>query len=168
MRRVLVGLLIGFALSLAPTFVDRAEAQTFRLGGHGLYSSGLTGDFGLGARIGVGIPFLPVELQGIYDYRFPDCPRGYSGCSGWTGVLNVVLSSGDTGFYVGGGTSFFREDNPPDEGEGGLVVVEDWGLDLVLGVIFDLLPVVHPFGEVRYEWYDDVDSRLVLSVGLIL
>ena len=168
MRRIFAGLLVGACLSLAPPLVETAEAQSFRIGGHGLYTNSTLEDaFGLGARLHIGIPRFPLDFQGIYDYQFLDCRAGYSDCSAWTGVMNVLLTAGETGVYVGAGAAYHRRDFPPDEGEGGLVVVEEWGYDFVFGAILDLLPVVDPILEFRYEVYDQIDNQLILSAGIV-
>ncbi len=96
MRRIMF--VLGLALAVGVT-ADPADAQ-IKFGVHGDYIAGgfgdledvsdgdfdLSGDFGLGGRVGFSFPALPIEVNGDLTYFFPDC--GESGdCSYWTGQI---------------------------------------------------------------------------------
>ena len=171
MRRPLFASLLVAALTL--TLHGDLQAQTFRIGGQGVYSSRTFADaWGVGGRVGVGIPLLPIEFQGIFDYYWPDCPAGSGTCESWSAGANVLFADGRTGPYFGLGAIYNQSRYPcvADDGVSTEIVeFKDWAFDITAGLIFDVLPRLHPFADFRYEWYfGDAQDQLVISVGFIL
>lgn len=166
-RWIAVGVL---AWTLTAATRESAAAQV-RVGVQGMYTSGsaaiIDSAWGLGGRLMVEIPRSPLEVHGIFDYHFPDCPSSATNCSSWTAGGNVYLRGGGGPAFIGGGVSLHRRDFDLAENEE-LAKVEDWGFNLGLGLVLPVLPAVDPLIEVRYEFYDQVQDQFVISAGLVL
>lgn len=163
MRRVFVGgLLIALATLLAP---GSARAQ-IDLGAQLSYNGepagleGLDGAFGLGARVGVGLPLVGLGVTGSFDYFFPDCDP--LDCSFWdlSGNVTYTLPSVAVNPYFGGGVALQSFEV---EGES----EEEVGFNLLAGVKLGAMMPVNLFGELKYQIFGDpFDNQFVISAGL--
>jgi hypothetical protein len=169
MRRTLFATVLSLAVLAAGA--PALEAQAFRIGAQGTYSSRTFQDaWGVGGRAAVGIPLLPIEILGVFDYYFPSCPAGEGTCSAWGGVVNVMFADGRDGPYIGAGGVYNYAEAPGADDDGNTVQREfkDWGFNLNAGIVIDWLPVINPFFDFRYEWYTgDADDQFVLGFGII-
>ena len=166
------GLVFWFVIGMAGLGLAPLDAQAqLRVGLQGMYTSGSVATvdraFGLGGRLIVEVPRYPIEVHGIFDYHFPSCPSGADNCKSWTAVANVAYRGGGGPYYIGGGASLHHKDftQAADEESG---VVEDWGVNVVIGLLLPVLPLLDPLIELRYEIYDTVQDQFVISLGLVL
>lgn len=165
----LVAPLVALMVLLAP---PGAEAQ-ISLGGQASRASNRFDDSqaGVGVKAALGLPAVPVEVQGSFDYFFPDCGEDLE-CDFWELNGNVVLRLPLVGAplrpYGGLGLAFQR------------ISVDDASLDatgasIIAGFELGATPVIRPFVEVRYEIIDErdeaegllLDNQWVLSAGLM-
>ena len=164
MRRVFVGgLLLAFAAFLSP---HAAQAQV-SLGVQASYNGepagleGLDGAFGLGARVGVGLPLVGLGVTGSFDYFFPDCDP--ADCSFWdlSGNVTYTLPSVAVNPYFGGGVALqsFEVDGFDSE--------EEIGFNLLAGVKLGAMMPVDFFGELKYQIFGEpFDNQFVISAGV--
>lgn len=169
MRRVFVGgLLIALTTLLAP---GSAQAQIdlgaqLSYNGEPAGAEGLDGAFGLGARVGVGLPLVGLGVMGSFDYFFPDCDP--LDCTFWdlSGNVTYTLPSVAVNPYFGGGVALqsFEVDDTPDV-EGGSE--EEVGFNLLAGVKVGAMMPVNLFGELKYQIFGDpFDNQFVISAGI--
>ena len=147
-----------FASAMSLGAYSEAEGQ-ISVGGQGVYRSQLfDGTFGVGGRVLIDVPVRRgLGILGTYDHMFPDC----SGCSSYQASASVVFSQGQ-GLYVGGGATFNSFDRGIEfDGE---QKTEEWAGHFLLGFSVPNVPVVTPFGEVRYE-IGDIANETVISIG---
>jgi hypothetical protein len=124
MRRVLQSLALVAALAVLPV---PADAQV-SFGVHGAVITSvddvqagteaveLSGTFGLGGRVVVSPPVMPISLVGATEYYFPSCPTGFE-CSLWTASagVNLGLPLPIVRPYVHGALQFRGDDNDANE-----------------------------------------------------
>lgn len=168
-RRLLFASMMVLSGLLAAPAETKAQAY---VGAQGLYALATGGagqdSWGVGGRAGVGIGRFPVEIQGVFDYHFPSCPRGFEDCSSWAGVVNVLFKSREAGpFYIGGGVIYQDREYPSTDPEVEDESATSWGFNGTAGLQFDF-PVLNPFVEFRYELYSDIVDRFVISAGLVV
>ncbi len=154
---------LGLACALAAWAAfqpPEAAAAQIRVGGHGVYQTGvLDGQFGAGGRAEVDLGFVVGGLAafGTFDYFFPDC----EGCSQWdaSGLVGFVQGP----FHAGLGATYQRL--------GGAEVSEaarGWTAILVAGFRFDRLEVFVPFVEVRQELASRDQNQQTVSLGFLV
>lgn len=154
------GLSAIVALSL---WAPALQAQV-RLGAQGVYQSELFGGtIGVGGRALLNLGFLKpgVALLGTYDVLFPDCNE----CSSQEATASLTLSQGP-GVYIGAGATYKTFDRGTDFGD--LPKTEDWQAHFLLGLRFPGVPVLTPFGEIRYEVGGGAANQIVFSLGTYL
>jgi hypothetical protein len=133
-----------------------------RYGAHLAHAAdALGGTTGVGARIGFGLPAVPVEVLAGVEYFFPDC-AGACGFQGLTLDGNLSLPFALLGPYATGGWVLRRFD---PEGEADAETVS--GLHLGAGVSAGLAGA-RVFGEARYEFVDAPDGQLVFRAGIVI
>ena len=166
MRRVFVGgMLVALAALLMPA---TAQAQV-DLGIQASYNAepagfdGLDGAFGLGARLGVGLPLVGLGVTGSFDYFFPDC--GTPDCTFWDLSGNVTYSIPSVAInpYFGGGLALqsFEQDGVGES-------EEEIGFNLLAGVKLGAMMPVNLFGELKYQIFGDpFDNQFVISAGIL-
>ncbi len=164
MRRVFVGgLLIALTTLLAP---GSARAQ-IDLGAQLSYNGepagieGLDGAFGLGARVGVGLPLVGLGVTGSFDYFFPDCDP--VDCTFWdlSGNVTYTLPSVAVNPYFGGGVALQSFEVEEFDSE------EEVGFNLLAGVKLGAMMPVDLFGELKYQIFGDpFDNQFVISAGI--
>ena len=161
MREIcLASMLLGVAWLAWPS---SAEAQ-LRYGGHfARAQDAFGGTGGIGARVGLGLPLLPVEGFASGEYFFPAC-AAVGGCalSGVSLDMNVRLPMVLLSPYATGGWVLRRL----DPGGGGDTLIES-GLHLGLGVGAGV-PGARVFGEARYEFIKVPSRQLVLRLGILV
>ena len=165
------GLVAGVVACVLALGIPHGDSEAQVRGGvEGMYTSGSAAvvdhAYGLGGRLMVELPRLPVEVHGIFNYHFPSCPSGSPSCSSWTAAGNVVYRGGGGPYFIGGGVSFHQRDFTL-EGTEGSEVVKDWGMNITLGLILPVLQVIDPIVEFRYELYDEVQDQFVISLGVV-
>ncbi len=148
--------LAGWAAIQSP---DAAAAQ-IRVGGHGVYQTGLLeGQFGAGGRAEVDLGFVVGGLAaiGTFDRFFPDC----DGCSQWdaSGLVGFVQGP----FHAGLGATYQRLGGMDEAAETG-----SWTALLVAGLRFDRLEVFVPFVEVRQELASRDQNQQTVSLGFLV
>lgn len=155
---------LGLACALAAWAAlqppEEAAAAQIRVGGHGVYQTGvLDGQFGAGGRAEVDLGFVVGGLAafGTFDYFFPDC----DGCSQWdaSGLVGFVQGP----FHASLGATYQRL--------GGAEVSEaarGWTAILVAGFRFDRLEVFVPFVEVRQELASRDQNQQTVSLGFLV
>lgn len=164
MRRVFVGgLLIALTALLAP---GSAQAQIdlgaqLSYNGEPAGAEGLDGAFGLGARVGVGLPLVGLGVTGSFDYFFPDCDP--ADCTFWdlSGNVTYTLPSVAVNPYFGGGVALqsFEVDEFDSQ--------EEVGFNLLAGVKLGAMMPVDLFGELKYQIFGDpFDNQFVISAGI--
>lgn len=150
----------GLLLSLPATL----SAQV-ALGGHVLYApepaglEGVDGAFGVGARLGFGLPLTGLGVHGTFDFFFPDC--GAEECALWDGGVNLTVDLeilDPVTPYGGAGVAFRKLDV-----EG--ATLDDTGFNVLAGIRAGGLLPVTLLGEARYQIMNDFDDQLVLAVG---
>ena len=161
MREIcLASMLLGVAWLAWPS---SAEAQ-LRYGGHfARAQDAFGGTGGIGARVGLGLPLLPVEGFASGEYFFPAC-AAVGGCalSGVSLDMNVRLPVVLLSPYATGGWVLRRL----DPGGGGDTLIES-GLHLGLGAGAGV-PGARVFGEARYEFIKVPSRQLVLRLGILV
>lgn len=157
---VLRGLPWGLAVAtaLAVPSPSPAAAQ-IRGGPHGLYQTGiLEGQFGVGGRIEVDLPFVfdGFTAIGAFDRFLPDC----DGCSQWdaSGVVGFVQGP----FHAGLGATYQRLGSANEPAS------TSWTGLLVAGLRFDRLEVFVPFLEVRQELASSDQNQQTVSLGFLV
>lgn len=157
--------LSALAVALLLVLPASLRAQGVDLGGQLVYTpepAGLEeGAFGVGARLGFGLPLAGVGIHGTFDFFFPECDTGE--CDLWNGAVNVTV---DVSLfdrvtpYGGGGVSFQKLDL-----EG--VTVDDTGFNVLAGLrTAEILPVAL-LAEVRYQVMNDFDDQVVVALGFL-
>jgi hypothetical protein len=150
---ILVGTLL---IGAAP-----AEAQ-LRIGGHFVNAQdAFDGTYGIGVRLGLDPPVLPLELIGSGEYFFADCPAGQSGCGlyGLTVDANFRIVFPVVRPYVSAGLAY-RNIDLADPTEDDSVVGPTLGVGLDVG-----LSGFSIFGESRYEFVDAPEKQFVWRLG---
>lgn len=164
MRRVFVGgLLIALTTLLAP---GSARAQIdlgaqLSYNGEPAGAEGLDGAFGLGARVGVGLPLVGLGVTGSFDYFFPDCDP--VDCTFWdlSGNVTYTLPSVAVNPYFGGGVALQSFEVEEFDSE------EEVGFNLLAGVKLGAMMPVDLFGELKYQIFGDpFDNQFVISAGI--
>lgn len=170
MRRVFVGgLLLALTTLLAP---GTARAQ-IDLGAQLSYNGepagldGADGAFGVGARVGVGLPLVGLGVTGSFDYFFPDCDP--IDCTFWdlSGNVTYTLPSAVVNPYFGGGVALqsFHADATTLTEE---LDEQEVGFNILGGVKLGGpgLPV-DLFAEAKYQIFGDpFDNQFVISAGI--
>lgn len=154
---------LGLACALAGGAILRspnAAAAQIRVGGHGVYQTGvLEGQFGAGGRAEVDLGFVVGGLAaiGTFDYFFPDC----EGCSQWdaSGLVGFVQGP----FHAGLGATYQRLGG----GEAS-EAARGWTAILVAGFRFDRLEVFVPFVEFRQELASRGQNQQTASLGFLV
>jgi hypothetical protein len=136
-----------------------ALAAQVNLGGQASWAD--DADLGLGARVAVGLPAVPLEAIGSFDYFFPDGDVDY-----WEINANVAYSfslpASPVTPYAGGGLSYAHVS--ADLPTGGSASDSEVGLNVLGGVKFSL-PRLQPFAEARVELGGG--EQFVLTGGLM-
>jgi opacity protein-like surface antigen len=147
--------LVGLAIAVP----HEAEAQFF-LGGHAAYTTYQDGGWGGGARAGLDIPVLPLDIMGAVELFSPSCPEGRDGCSLWGASLdaNLRLPIPLVRPYITGGLSYRDGDRGGELGS-----ASESGLNLGLGVDVNL--GIRIFADWRYEFLGEFEEGL-LRAGL--
>ncbi len=155
-----LAMLLPALVALALAIPQDAEAQFF-LGAHAAFTDYQDGGAGAGARVGLDLPVLPLDIVGVAEFFSPSCSEGNDGCSLWGASLdaNLRLPIPLVRPYLTGGLSY-RDANLG----GDLGSVSKSGLNLGLGVDVNL--GVRIFGDWRYEWLDDEIEGSVIRLGL--
>ena len=135
-----------------------AQGQFF-LGGHAAWTSYQDGGLGGGARLGLDLPVLPVDILGVAEFFSPSCEPGRDGCSFWGATLdaNVRLPIPLVRPYLTGGLSFRSADLSSDEGK-----VD--GTGFAVGGGLDVALVIRIFADYRYEFFENEKRALEGSV----
>jgi len=158
MRNVLsVSLLIAvFCLAPRP-----AEAQ-FIIGAHAAYSDYQDGGLGGGARLGLDLPVLPIDVVGVAEFFSPSCTDDNNGCSLWGATLDANFRLPIPVFrpYLTGGISY-RNGKASDDVES----TSSSGLNLGVGI--DVNIVFRIFADYRYEFLASDFEGSVVRAGLI-
>jgi len=173
MRRVLQSLALVAALAVLAV---PARAQ-LSFGVHGAVITsvddvqagseevGLSGTFGLGGRVVVSPPVMPISLVGATEYYFPSCPTGFE-CSLWTASagVNLGLPLPIVRPYVHGALQFRGDDDDSNEET---AWVAGLGVELNLAVSI-FLEGLFEFVDVPTGVPADFDARpFVLKGGIV-
>ena len=117
------------------------------------------GTIGVGPRVELGVPAIPVRLAASGDYFFPTNCRG---CRYWEGNVNVLISLPILPIpflrYVGGG---WHMQSAKAGNEASATTAR--GFNAVGGVGSDNTAI-----EFRYEFVKDVPDQYVVSIALLL
>jgi opacity protein-like surface antigen len=150
-RTLLLPALVGLALAIPHT----VQGQFF-LGGHAAFTTYQDGGAGGGARLGLNLPVLPLDIVGVAELFSPSCSEGRDGCSLWGASLdaNLRLPIPLVRPYVTGGLSYRDGDRGGELGS-----KSESGLNLGLGV--DLNLGVRLFADWRYEFLDEFEGSVV-------
>lgn len=160
MRRLLVAVCLAALVAVPST----AHAQ-MDLGGQ--LSWGDDADFGIGARVVLGLPFeqVPLEVIGTFDYFFPDEGPGGADVTYWELNANIVyripVQVPMLTPYAGTGINIAHASV---DAEGVDVSDTEVGINLLGGIKYNAGPVT-PFGEMRFEL--DGGEQFVLSFGVL-
>ncbi len=147
-------------LALSPGGLD---GQLLSVGGQISHANKqFNGSTGIGARLALGLPVIPVEITGAAEYFFPDC--GGNDCTYW-GANGHILLKIPTVMPVKpyGGVGIGYQSISQDFGDDG----DETGTNLVLGVELGATPRVSPFIELRYELLSELSDQLVVSLGIV-
>lgn len=138
-----------------------AAAGQFSLGGHLAWTDYQDGGMGGGARVGLDIPVLPVDVVGTGEWFSPKCRPNRDGCSLWGATLdaNVRLPFPLVRPYVTGGLSYRKADLGGDRGD-----ESDSGLNLGVGV--DVSLGVRAFADWRWEFLKADLEGWIARLGL--
>jgi hypothetical protein len=155
------GRLAAWTVALALVGAPSASAQLL-YGGHLAHATdAFGGTTGVGARVGLGLPALPIQLLAGVEYYFPGC----SGACGFQGLSvdgNVSLPFPFLAPYATGGWVLRRYD-PPDEVEAETFSGVHLGVGIGAGIAG-----ARVFGEARYEFVEAPERQLVLRAGFII
>lgn len=158
-----------FALSLLLAAAPGAEAQ-FQIGGQGLYNTEGDGAYGVGARVGVGLPVAGLQVRADGNYFFPDCTTGFD-CSVWELVGSAtysLLPASPASPYVGAGLAY--QNSSVSGVVGGIDVddsLSDGGFNLLGGVELGGLMAVNLFAEMGYRLMGDNANQFMISTGVL-
>jgi hypothetical protein len=153
-------LLCAFALVVLAVAPGRSDAQLIAGVHLAQANDAFAGSFGLGARAGVDVPILPVQVVGVGEYFFPDCGAGDCGLKGASLEANVALPLPILAPYVSLGWAW-RELDPVTEDPS----VNDSGPTVGLGTRLGLGSLA-PFFEARYEFVEAPEEQFLLRFGL--
>lgn len=149
MKKTLLALAISALLALPASAFGQLN-----VGGHGLWGNDV--DFGVGARVWVGLPVqtVPLAAFGEFDYFFPD------GFDYWEINANVVylfpIQNPVISPYGGAGLNFANFDFT-----GGSTT--EVGLNLLVGANLNL-QAVKPYADARFEVSGG--EQFVVTAGL--
>jgi len=162
-RKREIGLIAALLAVSVLAWAPPAEAQV-RYGGHfARAQDAFGGTGGIGARVGLGLPLLPVEVFASGEYFFPACAAvGGCGLAGVSLDANLRLPMVFLSPYATGGWVLRRL----DPGGGGETVTES-GLHLGIGAGAGV-PGARVFGEARYEFIKVPSRQLVLRLGILV
>ncbi|MDT8341602.1 MAG: outer membrane beta-barrel protein [Longimicrobiales bacterium] len=162
--------LLTVAAALALAFLPGAADAQLRFGAHVARAQDLPGfdaaggddgSFGIGARVGIDPPLIPLAFYGTFDYFFPDC--GSLDCD----YQNFAIDTNFTflpllllDLYATGGITF-RRFELEDESDTAT------GFSLGGGVSFNFL--VNAYLEARNEFFDGDDGgdQLLIRLGVL-
>ena len=125
---------------------------------------------GVGPKVALGIPVLPLEAQGSFDYFFPACSEE-ADCSLWTLngsiVLRIPLVGAPLKPFVGVGITY--QSLSVDDAD-----IDGTGSAIIAGVELGATPVIRPFIEGKYEFVGEegtgiaqLDDHFVFTAGII-
>lgn len=168
MRRTAIGLALTIALTLFPWqdacgqgSIGAHASVTNRIDTGGPGSVGYA--FGVGGRLGVGVPVVGVKFLATADVIFPDC--GAVTCRFYNGTVNLLYTVQVPMVatpYFGAGVAYQNT----DEALSVLGDSDDFGVNLMAGISFGSLGTFHPFGELKYQFMNDHDNYIMASAGL--
>ena len=118
------------------------------------------GSLGLGLRVQLGVPLVPVSLAVNGEYFFADCPANDCSLYGTTFDLNYALPIPLLQPWVGVGWSV-RELKVAGR------QTTERGLNFGVGAQFRLTGV-RPFVDVRYELAPAPEKQYVMRIGLMV
>jgi len=162
MRTHVTTALVGLLVLSAGTSPAPAAAQV-SYGVHVVEArDAFEGARGIGARVGVKVPFLPVSAFATGEYFRPDCgPASGCGLSGVSLDLNYALIPMlPVSPYLTGGYTRRRF----DPGAGGEVSTPE-GIHVGAGLAAGLAGY-GVFGEARYEFVAAPERQIVVRVGV--
>lgn len=165
MRKLLFALCLSTLVCLPSTLPAQVD-----IGAQG--SWGDDSDFGVGARLTIGIPSaaVPIAVIGSFDWFFPSQPTGID-LTYWEANGNVVFMFPiqDPRFrpYGGLGLNVARIESKVDPAVGtpGLTSFEETnlGLNLLVGALLDV-GKLKPYGEARFQI--EGGKQFVLTAGI--
>lgn len=142
-------LLVGACLALFVMAPAALQAQHIGVGGQLSYAD--DAEVGIGVRGSLGLPKVPVEFIGSFDYFFPGNSINYWEINANAVYVFSIPSAPTISPYAGGGLNIghFSID---EEFLGNQVSISDTeaGFNLLGGAQFNVGPVT-PFGELRIE-----------------
>lgn len=160
LRTLAVAAAAVFALVAAP---QDAQAQVpVKFGVHVANATDVAdGTWGLGARVGIDPPVMPLSFFGTVDYFFPDCGDGDCGYQNFAVDANFTpLPFPMVDVYLTGGLLLRR------------LSIEDasetfTGFSLGAGVAFNF--VASAYLEARNEFFSDEDggNQILIRLGLL-
>ena len=162
---------LALALILAGALAPKAAEAQLAFGAHVAHATEFEdGVFGLGAKVGIDPPLLPLAFYAGVDYFFPDC-EGLDGCGYQTFNLDAnwtLLPMPVVDVYLSGGLTVRRVSV-----EGtvlGFAVDESTtatGFSAGAGVAFNF--ILGAFVEARQEFFGDEDggNQTVIRLGLL-
>lgn len=170
MKKAVTSFTLAAALLLLP--MSAAWGQ-ISIGVHGSYLSeidagmnlgSVDGTIGIGARAGIGVPLMGLNLLGTFDVFFPDC--GSDDCEYQAATVNLLYGPpvsvllkpyfgvGGVVINTEGGSALLRD-------------MSDWGVNLLCGIKFGGGGLT-PFVEGKYQVMKDFEDQMVLSAGVNL
>jgi len=169
MRHLAWVVVLGLALPLMPPAPAGAQLS---YGGHVVEArDAFGGARGLGARVGVSVPLLPLRAYGTAEYFRPDCgPLDRCGLSGVSLDVNyAILPIPLLSPYLTGGVVARRVHPGPAAADlsGDGEAFSDRGVHLGVGITAGAAGF-RLFGEARYEFVRAPERQVVMRIGLLL
>ena len=164
----MLGLMLAFFSFGGFTVPVPSSAQVLAIGGQISANTDAREDitWGVGPRVHVGVPLIGLSIQGTYDFYGPDC--GTLECDLVEMGVNVLWSLPVPFLvnpYLGAGMAFQKW-----EGEAYVDDDSDTGVSFLAGVVLQgpTFRRFQPFGEVRYQIWNDYDNQKVFAGGILM
>jgi hypothetical protein len=155
------GTRVQLAFAVAALLAAGPARAQVGIGGHLARATDAFGETrGLGVRLQLGVPLVPVSLAVNGEYFFPHCPSGDCALYGTTFDLNWVLPLPFLQPWLGAGWSV-RELEVAGRHS------TERGPNVGVGVQLQLF-AVRPFVDVRYEFAGAPEKQTMVRIGLML